>query len=71
MQNYFISSEITSGNIQMRNDKIFMIKSENFVWRKGINHRYTLKVTRMRRSSEIPFILLWYKNKNRHLKKNV
>ena len=27
MQNYFISSEITSGNIQMRNDKIFMIKS--------------------------------------------
>ena len=40
MQNYFISSEITSGNIQMRNDKIFMIKSENFVWRKGINNRY-------------------------------
>ena len=34
MQNYFISSEITSGNIQMRNDKIFMIKSENFVWKK-------------------------------------
>ena len=32
---------------------------------------YTLKVTRMRRSSEIPFILLWYKIKNRHLKKNV